>query len=140
VSQLEAIVGPVGLPDAERPAAILKSPGQLERHYAPRTPLEVAPDDGSKRVEMLREQGLRVGWLTFTGTELPNGPGVVMLRLPSDNVGYAAQLYAALHQLDDAGVDRIIVSQPPDTEEWLAVRDRLQRARGSRRFAKDCKG
>nr|BFE68246.1 hypothetical protein GCM10020092_015470 [Actinoplanes digitatis] len=44
---------------------------------------------------------------------------------------YAADLYAALHRLDDAGVATIIVQAPPETEEWLAVRDRLRRAAAS---------
>ncbi|MCC6417578.1 MAG: hypothetical protein IT429_04950, partial [Gemmataceae bacterium] len=37
-------------------------------------------------------------------------------------------LYAALHTLDRAGVDRIVVSLPLDGPAWLAVRDRLRRA------------
>ena len=48
--------------------------------------------------------------------------------LPSDAAGYAAQLYAVLHELDAADLDRIVVTLPPDTDEWLAVRDRLHRA------------
>jgi L-threonylcarbamoyladenylate synthase len=48
--------------------------------------------------------------------------------MPADAAGYAAHLYAALHTLDDAKVDRIIVDLPPDAEAWLAVRDRLRRA------------
>ena len=48
--------------------------------------------------------------------------------LPSDPLGYAAQLYAVLHELDAAALDCIVVTLPPDTEEWMAVRDRLRRA------------
>jgi L-threonylcarbamoyladenylate synthase len=48
--------------------------------------------------------------------------------MPRDPVVYAARLYAALHALDEAGVERIIVTMPPDRPEWLAVRDRLVRA------------
>jgi L-threonylcarbamoyladenylate synthase len=33
-----------------------------------------------------------------------------------------------LHALDAAGVDRIIVTRPPDTGDWLAIHDRLRRA------------
>jgi hypothetical protein len=33
-----------------------------------------------------------------------------------------------LHELDGAGLDRIVVTLPPDAEEWLAVRDRVRRA------------
>ena len=37
-------------------------------------------------------------------------------------------LYPALHRLDDAGVATILVQEPPQSEDWLAVRDRLSRA------------
>src|SRR5262249_11538705 len=97
----------------------------LSRHYAPRTPLELAPDDGAGRVEELRSAGLRIGWLTFGERVVA---GVTVVAMPGQPEGYAAQLYAALHRLDDAGLDRIIGSRPPESEEWLAVRDRLQRA------------
>ena len=48
--------------------------------------------------------------------------------MPSDPAAYAAQLYDALHRLDQAGVEHIVVTLPPASEEWLAVRDRLRRA------------
>jgi L-threonylcarbamoyladenylate synthase len=48
--------------------------------------------------------------------------------LSADPREYAADLYAALHRLDDAGVATILVQEPPQTEDWLAVRDRLTRA------------
>jgi L-threonylcarbamoyladenylate synthase len=41
---------------------------------------------------------------------------------------YASLLYGILHSLDADEVDIIVVNEPPDTEEWLAVRDRLRRA------------
>jgi L-threonylcarbamoyladenylate synthase len=51
-------------------------------------------------------------------------PAVV---LPDDPQGYAAQLYAALHQLDDTGCDAILVVEVPDDPGWAAIRDRLRR-------------
>jgi L-threonylcarbamoyladenylate synthase len=54
------------------------------------------------------------------------GPGDEVLS--ADPREYAADLYAALHRLDDSGAATILVRPPPDSEEWLAVRDRLGRA------------
>jgi L-threonylcarbamoyladenylate synthase len=48
--------------------------------------------------------------------------------MPADAAGYAASLYAVLHDLDARGLDRILIELPPDTDDWLAVRDRLTRA------------
>jgi L-threonylcarbamoyladenylate synthase len=106
----------------------LPSPGMMPRHYAPRTPLEcVAAERESERLASLLREKRRLGWMTFTNPGAVS-PGVLVRVLPSDPAGYAAQLYAALHELDVAGLDRILLTLPPDTDDWLAVRDRLRRA------------
>lgn len=131
-AQIESVIGPIaGTPTAgEGVGRPLPSPGMLSRHYAPWAPLELAEDDDRARVEELRRAGLRVGWLTFDRPEADR-PGVTAVVMPRDAEEYAARLYAALHLLDGAGVDRIIVAQPPDAPEWLAVHDRLRRAAAS---------
>jgi L-threonylcarbamoyladenylate synthase len=121
--ELADVLGPVDVGSAAGGA--LRSPGLLARHYAPRTPLEVVEGDGRRRVEELLVVGLRVGWLTFGDG---GGPGVTVVRLPPEPKAAAAALYAALHRLDDAGLDRLVADLPPDEPRWLAVRDRLRRA------------
>ncbi len=109
-------------------AGPLRSPGMLARHYAPRTPLECVAANGRERVEALCQEGLRVGWLAPEGAAAMAGPDIRQVIMPADPAAYAAQLYAVLHALDVAGLDRIVVALPPDTDAWLAVRDRLRRA------------
>jgi L-threonylcarbamoyladenylate synthase len=99
----------------------------LSRHYAPRTPLECVPDGRERVVELVR-QGRRVGWLTHQEGELAEMSGVLLVRMPAEPAGYAAVLYDTLHRLDAAGLDRIVVTSPPEEEDWLGVRDRLRRA------------
>ena len=53
--------------------------------------------------------------------------------LPADPVGYAHDLYAALRDMDHAGVDMIAVEAIPDDPAWAAVADRLRRAAARRR-------
>jgi L-threonylcarbamoyladenylate synthase len=48
--------------------------------------------------------------------------------MPEHADAFAARLYATLHALDQRQLDRIVVDEPPDTEAWRAVRDRLHRA------------
>jgi L-threonylcarbamoyladenylate synthase len=48
--------------------------------------------------------------------------------MSADPVAYAHDLYAALRDMDHAGVDLIVVEAPPDRPEWTAVADRLRRA------------
>jgi L-threonylcarbamoyladenylate synthase len=124
---IEAVIGPIaviGGPVSD--AAPLPSPGLMARHYAPRTPLEAVEGDGAARAIELAGAGGRVAWVTWFAADAP--PGVTVVPLPGEPAGYAASLYAALHDLDLAGVDRIVVALPPAEEPWLAVRDRLRRA------------
>lgn len=126
---LEAVLGPVARPGAPRDASgPLRAPGMLARHYSPRTPLACLPD-GAALVEELARAGARVGWVTLTPRPAP--AGVLVVPLPPDPAGYAAQLYEALHHLDDADLERIVVDLPPESDEWMAVRDRLARASSS---------
>lgn len=106
-----------GQPDSA--AGVARSPGLLDRHYAPRTPLrlawrgeiEAAPSD--------------VGVLAL-GHFVRDGATVRVL--PADPARYAAGLYAALHELDARGLRAILVERPPEGDAWQGVHDRLRRA------------
>jgi L-threonylcarbamoyladenylate synthase len=129
LAEIEAVVGPIGLPTPAASGKPVQSPGMVGRHYATRTPLECVVHDGWQRVRSLLAQGLRVGWLTLgePSRSLEREAGIT-LAMPHHPVAYGAQLYTALHALDAAGVDRIVVVLPPVGEAWLAVHDRLRRA------------
>ena len=115
---LRDVTGAIALRDAETTdGASRPSPGMSRRHYAPRATLLLVPD---VRATDIPE---KTGILTYEGAAVPDAE-----VLSADPREYAADLYAALHRLDDAGVDTILVQRPPDTEDWLAIRDRLSRA------------
>ncbi len=126
---LEEVIGPIVRP-ADRPPepGPLPSPGMMARHYAPRTPLECVAGGSRERIEALCRAGRCVGWLAFGDEERAELPGLQVIVMPTEPAAYAARLYAVLHMLDDAGLDRIIVTLPPDDEEWLMIHDRLRRA------------
>lgn len=129
-SQIEEVIGPIVLDRRARgrEGAALRSPGMLPRHYAPRAALECAPDGGRSRVQALCRQGVKVGWMPLGTADVETLPDLITVEMPTDPRAYSKRLYAVLHALDEAGVERIVVALPPDTEEWLAVRDRLRRA------------
>jgi len=123
--ELEAALGaPLAAPGANAPRA----PGTLDKHYAPQTPLQLMEADlVVELARSLTRQGRRVAVLART-TLRPLIEGLVWIAAPADAAGYAHDLYARLRELDHAGCDAILVEQPPEEPEWLAIRDRLNRA------------
>lgn len=134
-AELESVIGPLergssGADQALSRASIAPSPGMMERHYAPRARLQVVADDAAAAatVAALLAAGARVGWLALDLSALVEHAALSVVPMPRHAAGYAARLYAALHELDAAGVDHIVVAEPPDDDAWLGVRDRLRRA------------
>jgi L-threonylcarbamoyladenylate synthase len=103
----------------------LPSPGLLQRHYSPRTRMELRQPGAAQELAERVARGERLAWVT-QADECPEG--VVIRRLPKDPERYAASLYEVLHELDAMGIDRIVVDAPPSGPAWLAIHDRLRRA------------
>lgn len=105
------------------------SPGTSARHYAPRAKVILsAPNVLLDKLEQRRALGLSVGVLSFLPEHACGAPVEI---LAADPDVYAAELYAALHRLDDTGCAEIFVAEVPSTSAWLAVHDRLRRAAAS---------
>lgn len=133
---LEAVVGgPVAAGPVEtggKAPAPARTPGAHARHYAPKTPLELAADPPARVAGLLRE-GRRVGWLTLRPADpavrsLAASHDLVVVPMPDDPAAFAAALYATLHALDHRALDRLVCDIPPDSEAWHALHDRLARA------------
>jgi L-threonylcarbamoyladenylate synthase len=116
-----AIATATGLPMLEAPGGAQqpRTAGQDISHYAPRTPARLV-ERADRPVA-----AARVGYLGF---DLPAIPVARDIRLPADPAAVARMLYAALRDLDAAGLDLILVQRPPQGPEWAGVRDRLERA------------
>ena len=116
-----------------------RAPGTLAKHYAPRAPVRLVdrselatarPGSGviARRPEPAHHGAGEAEGSSDAAAELAGAPGVRLLELPGDARGFGARLYAALRQLDAAGVEEILVERAPSGDDWLAVRDRLTRA------------
>jgi L-threonylcarbamoyladenylate synthase len=107
------------------------SPGLAARHYAPRSPLWLAStrEEAERLAFGVAAQGKRVG-VVIRGSGIRKTVSSVLLvrELPSNAAQYARALYRTLHELDDAGVDAIVVQAVPSDDTWAAVADRLHRA------------
>jgi L-threonylcarbamoyladenylate synthase len=130
--ELEAITGPLGAPAAvESEDAPRAGPGMIARHYAPRARLRLVRsehfDDAAREAGVRTEA--RVAAVTWSAHAFAAAMRVTPHHhLPSDAAGYAAELYDALHAVDDAGCHEVLVELPPASAEWDGVRDRLTRA------------
>jgi L-threonylcarbamoyladenylate synthase len=101
----------------------LRVPGQTESHYAPKTTTFLLP-----RAELGAWAARHGGRRGFLGFAPPPFQAARETRLSSEPGAAAQQLYAALHELDAAELDWIVVEEPPSSEAWRAVHDRLTRA------------
>lgn len=110
------------------PGAIAKpvAPGQLESHYAPRTPLQLSSPGSSP----LPLTGRRCGLLAWHPLS-PAAAGfahVEVLSPSGDLREAAARLFAAMRRLDEANLDLIIAEPVPETGLGVAIMDRLRKA------------
>ena len=123
---LEAVLG--RRPAIETADGAPRVSGSLAAHYAPQTPMRlVASERLLDFINAQRHKGDRCGVI---GHSQPPQAGMPHLwrMLPADPVGYAHDLYAALREMDHAGVSLIAVEALPDQPAWAAVADRLRRA------------
>jgi L-threonylcarbamoyladenylate synthase len=119
---LEAVLGPIAVPEwsdhPERP----RSPGQLRSHYAPRLPVRMAAEN----------VGADEALLGF-GRDLPAGAAAALnLSRKGDLLEAAANLFAMLRELDRPGLRAIAVVPIPERGLGVAINDRLRRAAAPR--------
>lgn len=134
--QIEMVVGAVDVFQGHIHASeAAHSPGQQEIHYSPRTPayrFDAGEEALVRRWATRHSDQSAIVLLTGSRAlsdldELPEAR-IQVIEMPAEAEGYARELYAALHEADDAGAGAIFVRMPPDEPQWAAVRDRLIRA------------
>ncbi len=133
-SRLSEVLGiPLAAAEAVEGEVPRLAPGLVARHYAPRAAVWVF--DPAERTEVAAQLAAwrvghpagRVGGVLLAPWG-EGGPDVIDV-LPGEPEGYARRLYAALHGIDAAGCEVVLVERP-EGEGWEGVRDRLERAGG----------
>lgn len=123
--QIERITGPIEtmIHKESQPT----SPGQLSRHYSPRTPLVIAANGAS--LASLTDGYTNVGLIClkpdddadqFSATEVLSQNGCLREA--------ATRLFAAMRKLDTMNLDLIVAKAVPEVELGRAIMDRLSRA------------
>ena len=127
-ARIAQVIGGIPDPAEIKTTAAPRVSGSLAAHYAPRTPMQTVPAEHLLRtVRAALADGRRIAVLATIPA--PENIGELAWRSVSPSAtNFAHALYAELHFLDALSCELILVQQPPETSDWLAVNDRLQRA------------
>ncbi|MGC9490793.1 MAG: L-threonylcarbamoyladenylate synthase [Thermovirgaceae bacterium] len=105
--------------------SLKSSPGTRHRHYAPRVPLLLEPDETGKPHDIFTEGTGRLGYI---GMNPPSFAPFRQIRFHSP-AHFARGFFAALRELEKE-VDLIVIEVPPAEGIGYALRDRIRRAAG----------
>ena len=125
--QLKEVIGEVTLGGKEQ--LLRRSPGTRYRHYSPKAEVILVKEKDEHAVMKLLEQyeGRKVGLITRYPSLYAN-KGIIIKAMPYDLEEYAKQIFAALRELDEKGVEQIIVEEIEEKGIGVAIMDRLRRA------------
>jgi L-threonylcarbamoyladenylate synthase len=138
LEELRAVLGDVQMLDAAYTEAAKRSPGTRSRHYAPRAQVLLV-EQGAAEAALKELSGKRVGVLVYLTRSLSvygegqgevRGAGgeVIIIQMPRSLKAYARRLFAVLRELDEQGVDVIVVEKLQERGLGRAIMDRLRRA------------
>jgi len=111
--------------------APLRSPGLLEKHYAPQAKLWVLnwADDTELHSQLSTSSVPLSATHIIAHTKIPGVETFADVSvMPHDAEAFARALYAEWHRCDLAGAGLIVVEAPPELPEWSGIADRLRRA------------
>ncbi|MBU2219141.1 threonylcarbamoyl-AMP synthase [Patescibacteria group bacterium] len=124
LEEIEKVIGKVARKSKRKK---IQSPGQLARHYSPKTPLKII-----KSSDQIPHNE-NIGILLFQKPAVKiNAQAVEILSENGDLREAAANLFSALHRLDESGVKIIYAEPVPEFGLGQAIMDRLRRASRTR--------
>lgn len=119
-ADIEAVLG---VPVLVRAASSVRVPGQHVVHYAPQTPCRLVSE-----AELASLSGASALITHRDAVVVP--AGVAVFALSNNPAHYAHDLYRVLRELDHQRFQEIVIERVPDSAEWDAIRDRLNKAAG----------
>ncbi len=127
-AQVEAVCGQRLRERDELAAPAPRASGTLLAHYAPSAPVRLMDAKALQTaLDLLGADAAHLALYARTPLKMRSSR-VDYRRMPDDAAATAQQLFAVLRDFDAAGARLIWIETPPDTPDWEAVRDRLQRA------------
>ncbi len=126
-SEIEAVLQmPLEIPDEN---AKFHAPGRIEVHYSPETTTILCTGEQILDIQkgLTFKHKYKLAVITYQ-SGLHQNDDTRVVNMPKNVDAYAHDLYSVLRNLDNPEVDIILIEQPPQTKEWLAVNDRLGKA------------
>ena len=123
LEDIEIIVGKISIKNKkeQKPDA----PGMLAKHYAPKTKTILVNDVKAVLKDYVTK---KVGVLVFFESVATSTIEEIVLSKDKNYKEAAANLYHAMHQLDQLNLDIIIAERFPNIDLGKSINDRLQRA------------
>ena len=126
LEQIETVLDQAVAPPVANAETARLAPGQMARHYSPNTPLELVSGRPLKDHPLAGDPGTAL--LFFRKSDNPPPGRSYWLSEKGSPREAAANLFAALREIDRHGHTRILAETAPDTGLGLAINDRLKRA------------
>ena len=123
IEAIESCIGKVNLDIASHSKP--NSPGQLDKHYATRTPLKLASEIDLKTIDKSKT-GSIVFYKPFDFLPIENQK---ILSAQKSLTEAAHNLFAAMRELDTLGLELILTEIFPSSQLGPAINDRLNRAK-----------
>jgi L-threonylcarbamoyladenylate synthase len=125
VKEIENLAGPLLI--LPQSSSNPKAPGMLKSHYAPKTPLCLG--DLEEMCRKYSAKGIPFGVLSFRKDYSDYYPTrQILLSEIGDFSEAARNLFSAMRELDNAGLQVILVEELPEENLGKAINDRLRRA------------
>jgi L-threonylcarbamoyladenylate synthase len=109
-----------------------RSPGTRYRHYSPRARVTLVGEADQETMGRLAAsyagKGRKVGLLTRCPCSLQGNVNIIVRSMPQDLKGYARQMFAVMRELDEMGIDEMIIEGVEERDMGAAIMDRLRRA------------
>lgn len=128
LSMLQSVVPKAKISVGNGAASAHSTPGGLSSHYQPKTQIRLMPHKSLQdAIHILGKAAKNIGIYTRTPMDRLSAamPRIAMSNDPSTA---EQNLYADLHTIDSMNLKLVWVETPPNTEEWAAIRDRLEKA------------
>lgn len=120
---IESVSGPLRMAGTD--SNEVRSPGQLKKHYSPRTPLEICSDLPQRLTQLT---GQRVGLLLWMPDPRFSDHAQRVLAPEGQLAEAAKRLFAALYELDQMDLDLLLAQLAPEEGLGRAINDRLRKA------------